>query len=159
MIFFRSKEFTCHHWWRGAMFLAQSLMPYILLCYSYTLFFPIYCLRPKELHLQSWTKVLRTVMQYSYLSVISGFPYKNVHSFRNFLAVLPLPAYNKVETRKKSWIHASNFVAPARFLSNFFQSAFPTTLEPETCFLYCYSHMWTADVIFITNFALANRLE
>ena len=51
---------------------------------------------------QSWTKVLRTVMQYSYFSVISGFPHKTVHPFRNFLAVLPPPTLYKVETRKKN---------------------------------------------------------
>ena len=31
------------------------------------------------------------VMQYSYCSVISWFPRKTVHPFRNFLAVLPPP--------------------------------------------------------------------
>ena len=39
--------------------------------------------------LQSWTKVLGTVLQYSYFSVISRFPLKTVHHFGNFLAVLP----------------------------------------------------------------------
>ena len=38
----------------------------------------------------------------------------------------------------------------ARFLHNFFRTAFPTNLESGTGFLYCYSGMWTADVIFIT---------
>ena len=32
-----------------------------------------------------------TVLQYSYFSVISRFPLKTVHPFRNFLAVLPSP--------------------------------------------------------------------
>ena len=50
--------------------------------------------------LQSWTKVLGTVMQYSYFSVISRFPHKTVHRFRNFLAVLLCPTLYKVETRK-----------------------------------------------------------
>ena len=35
-----------------------------------------------------------------------------------------------------------------RFLHNFFRTAFPTNLESGTGFLYCYSGMWTADVIF-----------
>ena len=54
-------------------------------------------------HLQSWTKVLGTVLQYSYVSVIlfSQFPLKTVHLFRNFLAVLPPPTLYKVETLKK----------------------------------------------------------
>ena len=51
--------------------------------------------------LQSWTKVLGTVLQYSYFSVISRFPLKTVHPFRNFLAVLPPPTLYKVETQKK----------------------------------------------------------
>ena len=51
--------------------------------------------------LQSWTKVLGTVLQYSYISVISRFPLKTMHPFQNFLAVLPPPTLYKVETRKK----------------------------------------------------------
>ena len=64
--------------------------------------------------LQSWTKVRGTVLQYSYFSVISRFPLKTVHPFRNFLAVLPPPTLYKVETRKKFWIHASNIVCGVR---------------------------------------------
>ena len=64
--------------------------------------------------LQSWTKVLGTVLQYSYFSVISRFPLKTVHPFRNFLAVLPPPTLYKVETWKKFWIHASNNVCGVR---------------------------------------------
>ena len=56
------------------------------------------------------TKVLGTVLQYSY----SRFPLKAVHPFGNFLAVLPPPTQNKVETRKKFWIHASNIVSGVR---------------------------------------------
>ena len=56
---------------------------------------------PKPGFIQSWTKVLGTVLQYSYFSVISRFPLKTVHPFRNFLAVLPPPTLYKVETRKK----------------------------------------------------------
>ena len=41
-------------------------------------------------------------------------PPKTVHSFRNFLAVLPPPTLYKVETRKKFWIHASNIVCWVR---------------------------------------------
>ena len=66
-----------------------------------------------------WTKVPRTVMQYSYISVFfcySGFSYKTVHPFRNFLAVLsPLTSYN-VESRRKFWIHASNIVCGVKIL-------------------------------------------
>ena len=54
-----------------------------------------------ETKLQSWTKVLGTVLQYSYFSVISRFPLKTVHPFQNFLAALPAPTLLKVEARKK----------------------------------------------------------
>ena len=64
-----------------------------------------------SVNLQSWTKVLGTVLQYSYFS---RFPLKTVHLFRNFLAVLPPPTLYKVETRKKFWIHASNIVCGVR---------------------------------------------
>ena len=50
---------------------------------------------------QCWTKVLGTVLQYSYFSVISRFLLKTVQHFRNFVAVLPSPTRYKVETRKK----------------------------------------------------------
>ena len=50
--------------------------------------------------LQSWTKVLGTVVQYSFVSLISRFPHKTVHPFRNFLAVLPLPPYTKLKLEK-----------------------------------------------------------
>ena len=43
--------------------------------------------------LQSWTKVLGTVGEYSYLSVIFRLPLKTVRPFRNFLAVLPPPPH------------------------------------------------------------------
>ena len=47
------------------------------------------------LTVQSWTKVLGTVLQYLYFSVCSiyifRFPLKTVHPFQNFLAVLPPP--------------------------------------------------------------------
>ena len=56
---------------------------------------------PVKMDLQSWTKVLGTVLQYSYFSVFSRFPYKIVHPFQNFLAVLPPPTLYKVETLKK----------------------------------------------------------
>ena len=51
---------------------------------------------------QSWTKVLGKVMQYSYCSVISGFPHKTVHPFRNFFGVLPPPPYKKLKLGKNS---------------------------------------------------------
>ena len=41
-------------------------------------------------------------MQYSYFSVISGFPNKKVHPFRNFLEVLPPPPYTKLKLGKNS---------------------------------------------------------
>ena len=64
--------------------------------------------------LQSWTKILGTVLQYSYFCVISQFPLKTVHPFRNFLAVLPPPTLYKVETWKKFRTHASNIVCGVR---------------------------------------------
>ena len=60
-------------------------------------FFP-----PKPGFRQSWTKVLGTVLQYSYFSVISRFPLKRVHPFRNFLAVIPPPPYTKLKLGKNS---------------------------------------------------------
>ena len=51
---------------------------------------------------QSWTKVLGTVLQYSYFSVFSRLPLKTVHPFRNFVAVLSPSTLHKVETRKNS---------------------------------------------------------
>ena len=51
--------------------------------------------------LQSWTKVLGTVLQYSYFSVISRFLLKTVHPFRHFLAALPPRILSKDETWKK----------------------------------------------------------
>ena len=53
---------------------------------------------------QSWTEVLGTVLQYLYFCVISSFPLKTAHPFRNFLAVLPpsLPhTLYKVKNRTK----------------------------------------------------------
>ena len=50
--------------------------------------------------------------QYCYIhifAVISRFPLKTVHPFRNFLAVLPPPTLYGVENSEKIfWIHASN---------------------------------------------------
>ena len=54
-----------------------------------------------ETKLQSWTRVLGTVLQSSYFSVISHFPLKTVHPFQNFLAALPSPTLLKVEAWKK----------------------------------------------------------
>ena len=60
-------------------------------------------------------KSLGTVLQYSYYSVISRFPFKTVHPFRNFVTVLPPPTqYKSSKTRKKFWIHASNIVCGVR---------------------------------------------
>ena len=55
------------------------------------------------LFLQSWTKVLETVPQYSYFSVISRFPLKTVHHLRNFLALLPPPSPHSIQSWQ-SWI-------------------------------------------------------
>jgi len=55
-----------------------------------------------------------TVLQYSYFSVISRFPLKTVHPFRNFLAVLPPPTLYKIEMGKKLLIHASKIVCGVR---------------------------------------------
>ena len=41
--------------------------------------------------LQSWTKALGTVLQYSYFSVISRFPVKTVHTFQNCSSPSPHP--------------------------------------------------------------------
>ena len=76
-----------------------SVPPFFLTSRSPTLLDS--CERGKTGELQSGTKVLGTVLQYSYFSVISRFPLKTVHPFRNFLAVLPPPTLYKVETRKK----------------------------------------------------------
>ena len=65
-------------------------------------------------NLQSWTKVLGRVLQYSYSSVISRFHLERVRLSRNFLAVLPHPTLYKLETRKKFWIYASNIVCGVR---------------------------------------------
>ena len=52
-------------------------------------------------------------MQYSYFSLYSVFPHKNVHPFRNIVQFLPTPTLYKVETGEKNLdlfqIHASNF--------------------------------------------------
>ena len=67
-----------------------------------------------HMNLQFWTKVLGTVPQYSYYSVISGLPLKTMHPFQDFLAVLPPTTLYKVETRKKFWINACNIVCGVR---------------------------------------------
>ena len=62
-------------------------------------------------------KVLGTVLQYSFFSVISRFPLKTVHPFRKFLPVLPVlppPPYTKLKLEKKFWIHLSNIVCGVR---------------------------------------------
>ena len=71
-----------------------------------------------QIKLQSWTKVLGTVLRYSYFSVICRLPLKTVHHFLNFLAVLPPPTLYKVEleTRNKCRIHASNIVCGVRLV-------------------------------------------
>ena len=72
--------------------------------------------RSRYLELQSWTKVLRAVMQYSYFAVISQFRHKTVHPFSKFSCRFPLPPpYRKVETRKNSgYTYAFNIVCGVR---------------------------------------------
>ena len=41
-------------------------------------------------------------MQYSYFSLYSVFPPKNVHPFRNIVQFLPTPTLYKVESGKKN---------------------------------------------------------
>ena len=69
----------------------------------------IYSQFSRTRELQSWTKVLGTVLQYAYFPSFLV-PLKTVHHFRNFLAVLPPPTLYKIETQKKFWIHAPNIV-------------------------------------------------
>ena len=61
--------------------------------------------------------VLGTVLQYSYLSVISRFPLKTVHPFENFSQFSQFshhPPYTKLKLEKKFWRHASNIVCSVR---------------------------------------------
>ena len=55
--------------------------------------------------LQSWTKVLVMVMQYSYFSVISGFAHKKGHSFSKFSRSSPPPTLYKVETWREFFLN------------------------------------------------------
>ena len=59
-------------------------------------------LMEKIAFLQSRTKVLGTALQYTCSLVISRFPLKTVHPFRNFRAVLPPPPYTKLKLGKNS---------------------------------------------------------
>ena len=82
--------------------------------------------------LQSWTKVLGTVLQYSYFSVISRFPLKRVHHFGNFLAVLPRP--NPIQ----SWNSQKNsgYTRPTlsvRWGEGSDMSELETALETQKC--------------------------
>ena len=55
------------------------------------------CLLKNKVNLQSWTKVLGTVMQYSYFFVISGFPHKTVHPLKfscSFPSPHPMQSWN-----------------------------------------------------------------
>ena len=84
----------------------------------------------KKYHLAtiSWTKVLGTVLQYSYFSVISRFPLKTVHPFRNFLAVLPPPSmpYACSHSFFGYWFHYMRI--------NFFWKVLsPTMGPPSSC--------------------------
>ena len=67
-----------------------------------------------ECHMKNYPgprKVLGTVLQYSYLSVISRFPLKTVHPFRKFLPVLPPPTLYKVEKKNSGDTRPTLFVA------------------------------------------------
>ena len=52
-------------------------------------------------------------MYYSYFFVISGFPHKTVHPFRNSLAVLPPPPYTTLKLGKKKH---SGYARPTLFV-------------------------------------------
>ena len=98
--------YVCNVWRTHRSSKRQSLSTTVLFITTFT--------RRIMFNLQSWTKVLGTVRQYSYFSVISRSPLKTVHPFRNSLAVLPPPTLYKVESRKKFWMHASNIVCGVR---------------------------------------------
>ena len=66
------------------------------------------------LNLQSWTKVLGTVLPYSYVSIISRFPLKSVHFFRIFLQFSLPPSFTKLKLGKKFSMQASNIVCGVR---------------------------------------------
>ena len=83
--------------WEGTNFTQISHFSWILLILTHLL-----------LTLQSWTKVLVTVMQYSYFSVILGSFIKQCILFEIFLQFSLPPTLYKVETRKTFWIYASN---------------------------------------------------
>ena len=56
-------------------------------------------------------KLLGTALQHSDYSVISGFPLKTVHLFRNLLAVLSLPpAYTKLKLVNSGYTRPTLFV-------------------------------------------------
>ena len=52
--------------------------------------------------LQSWTKVLGTVLQYSYFSSTSKFPFKRCIFFENFLQFSLPPPFRKLKLEKNS---------------------------------------------------------
>ena len=61
--------------------------------------------RFRYLDIQSWTKVLRTVMQYSYFAVISQFRHKTVHPFSKFSC--RSPSHHPIQSwnSEKFWLH------------------------------------------------------
>ena len=104
--------------------------------------------------LQSWTKVLGTVLQYSYFHVISRFPLKTVHPFRNSLVVLPPPTLYKVETRKKFWIHASNIVCGVRLGELLDLCELENAPETQKCpktFVHDCIFLWRTDTIVVSK--------
>ena len=83
------------------------------------------------LNLPSWTKVLWTVLQYSYFSLISRFPLKTKHSFWNFLAVLPPPTQTKLKLEKDfGYTHPTLFVGWGEGLE---LCELENALETQTC--------------------------
>ena len=72
----------------GGTLVCRTAWQFVMLCQNYIL--------------QSWTKVLGTVLQYSYFSVISRFPLKTVHPFRIFLQFSLPPPYTKLKLGKNS---------------------------------------------------------
>ena len=64
--------------------------------------------------LQSWTKVLGTVLKYSYFLLFLGSILKQGSVFEMFLQFSLPPPYTKLKLGKKFWIHASNIVCGVR---------------------------------------------
>ena len=64
--------------------------------------------------LQSWTKVLGTILQYSYFLLFLGSLLKQCSVFEIFFQFSLPPPYTQLKLGKKIWIHASNIVCGVR---------------------------------------------